>query len=78
MTRITFRNVLLGGPVWCISRGKWRPAIVVTRGRTSCRVRLVGKDSYCTRPCDFRFVGRCLTKNGSDQPADRIMPAAEA
>jgi hypothetical protein len=69
MTKVTFRTVLLGGPVYCISRGKWCPAIVVTRGRTSCRLRLVGADSYCTRKYEQLF-GRCIAKNGADRPLD--------
>jgi hypothetical protein len=50
-------------------RGKWQPAIVVTRGRTSCRLRLVGTDIYCMRPYD-QLVGRCIAKNGADRPLD--------
>lgn len=69
MTKVTFRTVLLGGPVYCISRGKWQPAIVVTRGRSKARLRLVGRDSYCTRPYD-QLIGRCLAKNGADKPSD--------
>jgi hypothetical protein len=69
MTKVTFRTVLLGGPVYCVTRGKWQPAVVITRGRTSCRVRLLHKDRYCTRRYE-ELAGRCLAKHGTDKPLD--------
>ena len=41
MTKVTWHNVLLGGAVWSLRRGHWQPAVVIGRGRATCRVKFI-------------------------------------
>jgi len=77
MTRITFRNVLLGGPVWAVRRGHWQPAEMIARGRACCRIKFID-----TRNCAKRryeeLSGRCTAKNSQDRPLDPAETATAA
>jgi hypothetical protein len=67
MTKVTWHNVLLGGAVWSLRRGRWQPAIVIGRGRAACRIKFIDTGN-CARRRYGELAGRCIAKHGGDRP----------
>ena len=49
MTKVTWHNALLGGAVWSLRRGHWQPAIVIGRGRATCRIKFIDTGNCARR-----------------------------